>query len=525
MVLMTDDADRENEGDLVMAAEFVRAEHVNFMVTHARGLVCLPLTGAQIDRLGLPPMVQENTSSRGTAFTVSIEARQGVSTGISAADRAHTMRVAADPRSGPADLGSPGHVFPLRAAEGGVLARPGHTEGSLDLLRLAGLEPASVICEVMNADGTMARMPELEAFSRQHDIPLVTIAEIVAWRRATENGAGPDDGGRHGRGSIDGPSRGTDAGAPGVVAGGQAGGIPAGSLAAGQGPAASEPLVELVATSTLPNSLADTVFTMHAFRDHVSGAEHLVLVKGDPAAAEAPLVRLHSECVTGDVFGSKRCDCGEQLQAATRRIGQAPAGALLYLRGHEGRGIGLANKIRAYALQDEGLDTVEANHRLGFAADLRDWRVAAAILRHLGIHRPALLTNNPDKVAALAEQGIEVARQVPLEMPHNPFNRAYLRTKREKMGHSLAGRFEAASATDGGLEPDHLRSRRDVRTEGRSPVAAGRNIAAHGPAADVSVRDIAVPDAGAGSEGWDGRRSWDAHAMSGARGNAPMAAE
>jgi 3,4-dihydroxy 2-butanone 4-phosphate synthase/GTP cyclohydrolase II len=402
MVVMTDDEDRENEGDLVLAAEFATPDAINFMVTHARGLVCLSLEPAQVDRLALPMMVADNRAPRTTAFTVSIEARDGVTTGISAHDRARTIQAAIALDATPQDLVSPGHVFPLRAVPGGVLARAGHTEGSIDLLRLGGLRPAAVICEVMSADGSMARMPELRAFAARHDLPVVTIADLVA--------------------HLSGRTQ------PGPV----------------------DAAIEHVATSRLPVASGDTVFTMHAFRD-AAGAEHLALVKGDPAAAPAdrpPLVRLHSECVTGDVFGSLRCDCGSQLQAAMVRIAAADTGVLLYLRGQEGRGIGLANKVRAYALQDEGLDTVEANHRLGFPADARDWSVAASILRRLGIGTLELLTNNPAKIAALQSRGFTVAARVPLEMPHTVHNAAYLRTKREKMGHTLVGAEPAPHAAE-----------------------------------------------------------------------------
>ncbi len=403
MVVMTDDEDRENEGDLVLAAEFATPETINFMITHGRGLVCLSLEAAQVDRLGLPMMVADNQAPRGTAFTVSIEARDGVSTGISAHDRARTIQAAIAPGAGPQDLVSPGHVFPLRAVDGGVLARAGHTEGSIELLRLGGMVPAAVICEVMSADGSMARMPELRRFAAAHDMPIVTIAELVATMVERQ-----------------------------------------------QADTQAAATVEHVAVTRLPVALADTVFEMHAFRD-AAGGEHLALVKGDPAAAPAdrpPLVRLHSECVTGDVFGSLRCDCGSQLQAALGRIAAAESGVLVYLRGQEGRGIGLANKIRAYALQDEGLDTVEANHRLGFAADARDWSVAAAILRQLGLGTLDLLTNNPAKIAALEGRGFTVAARVALEMPHTAYNGAYLRTKREKMGHTLVDPETASRAAE-----------------------------------------------------------------------------
>ncbi len=389
MVIMTDDEGRENEGDLVAAAQYATADTINFMVTHGRGLVCLALEPARVEQLGLPMMVRDNRAPRTTAFTVSIEAATGVETGISAHDRARTIQAAIAPGAGPADLVSPGHVFPLRAVPGGVLERDGHTEGSIDLLRLAGLQPAAVICEVMSADGSMARMAELEEFGRRHDLPIVTIAELVAHLRQ---------------------------------------------------PAKAQGLVRRGATTTLPVAGSAAVFEMRAYVDR-DGGEHLALIKGDPAAASAqtpPLVRLHSECVTGDVFGSLRCDCGSQLQAATLRIAAAESGILVYLRGHEGRGIGLANKVHAYALQDQGLDTVEANHRLGFAADARDYSVAAAILHDCGVARLDLLTNNPAKIAALEGHGIAVASRVPLEMPQTPYNQAYMRTKRDRMGHTLS---------------------------------------------------------------------------------------
>ena len=394
MVVMTDDEDRENEGDLVIAAEFATPEAINFMVTYARGLVCLSLEAAQVNRLELPMMVPVNRAPRTTAFTVSIEATEGVSTGISAHDRARTIQAAIDPQAVPSDLVSPGHVFPLRAVEGGVLARPGHTEGSIELARMAELRPAAVICEVMSADGSMARMPELREFAAWHGMPVVTIAELVAHLRAPIDAAPPADA-----------------------------------------------AVTHVATTRLPvhsEDGTDIVFEMHAYRD-AAGAEHLAMVKGDPAAAPAdhpPLVRLHSECVTGDVFGSLRCDCGPQLHAAMARIAGAESGVLLYLRDQEGRGIGLANKVRAYALQDQGLDTIEANHRLGFVADARDWSVAAAILRHLGVRHLDLMTNNPAKIAALEERGFTVAGRS-LEVPATAYNQAYLRTKRDRMGHTL----------------------------------------------------------------------------------------
>ena len=396
MVIMVDDEDRENEGDLVVAAEHATPEAINFLVTHARGLVCLALEAAQLDRLSLPMMVRHNTAPRGTAFTVSIEAREGVVTGISAHDRARTIQVAAADGAKPEDLVSPGHVFPLRAVPGGVLARAGHTEGSIDIMLLAGLKPAAVICEVMSADGHMARLPELREFAAQHGIPIVSIAELVRHRLALA--------------------------AAGV-----------------QGPISPAPdTLEPLGSARLPSAFGQPgEFIVHAFRDSRDGMEHLAIVKGDPANCPRPLVRLHSECLTGDALGSLRCDCGAQLQTALRRIADSPAGVLVYLRGHEGRGIGLVNKIRAYALQDQGLDTVEANHRLGFATDERDWGVAARILRHFGVTTLDLLTNNPDKIKSLRANGIEVAMRVPLEIVPNPHNEVYLEAKRARMGHSL----------------------------------------------------------------------------------------
>ncbi|MFT9025579.1 3,4-dihydroxy-2-butanone-4-phosphate synthase [Acetobacter indonesiensis] len=414
MIIMVDDEDRENEGDLVMAAEFMTPEAMNFMVTHARGLVCLPLTPAQVDRLGLPPMVTDNTARHSTAFTVSIEAREGVTTGISAADRAHTIQVAASETASPADLATPGHIFPLRAAPGGVLERIGHTEGSIDLLKLAGLRPVSVICEILNDDGTMARRPELEVYARKHDMPIISIAELVRW--VSQHGLTP---------------LAHDATEP-----------------APTGESAHEETLADLAEAALPSAYGGEDLVIHAFRD-AQDVEHVALVKGNPAAAGAvPLVRLHSECVTGDALGSLRCDCGTQLHAALKAIGQADTGVLVYVRGHEGRGIGLVNKIRAYELQDAGLDTVDANHKLGFATDVRDWTAAAAILRDLGVGQLDLLTNNPDKVRALEARGFVVRQRIGLETPVNPFNRAYLHAKRQRMGHRLS-HFSASDADVG----------------------------------------------------------------------------
>ncbi|WP_283093343.1 3,4-dihydroxy-2-butanone-4-phosphate synthase [Acetobacter persici] len=412
MVIMVDDEDRENEGDLVMAAEFMTPEAMNFMITHARGLVCLPLTPAQVEKLQLPMMVRDNTARHGTAFTVSIEAREGVTTGISAADRAHTIQVAASETAQPMDLATPGHIFPLRAAPGGVLERIGHTEGSLDLLRLAGLRPAAVICEILNEDGTMARRPALEVYGQQHDMPIISIAELVTWISA--NGLTP------------------------LATVTENAGVVAETQEAPEADNAAEEAMADLATASLPSAYGGEDLAIHAFRDS-RGVEHVALVKGNPAAQGAvPLVRMHSECVTGDALGSLRCDCGTQLHAALRAIGKAESGVLVYVRGHEGRGIGLVNKIRAYELQDAGLDTVDANHRLGFATDARDWAAAAGILRDLGVGQLDLLTNNPDKVRALEARGFLVRKRIALETPVNPHNRAYLHAKRQRMGHSLS---------------------------------------------------------------------------------------
>jgi len=382
MVILVDDEDRENEGDLVVAAEFATPETINFMARYGRGLICLALTGEQVDRLGLPQMVANNRARRSTAFTVSIEAVEGITTGISAHDRAKTMQVAANPQVRSTDIASPGHVFPLRAAEGGVLARNGHTEGAVDLMRLAGLKPAGVICEVMRDDGEMARRPDLDIFARDHKLPILTIQDIIAHRVANET------------------------------------------------------LVDEVARSELPTQHSPVPLEVRAFRSRLDGTEHLALLRNP--LGSTPLVRLHSECLTGDALGSLRCDCGPQLQEALRQIATGNGGALIYLRGQEGRGIGLANKIRAYALQDQGHDTVEANTALGFAPDARDYGIAAQILRTLGIERLRLLSNNPDKALSLEQFGIEVAVRVPLEIPANPYNWRYLATKRDKLGHTFA---------------------------------------------------------------------------------------
>ena len=381
MIVLVDDEDRENEGDLVLPAQFATAEAVNFMAMHGRGLVCLALTGAQVDHLGLRPMVRDNRTRRSTAFTVSIEAREGITTGISAADRAHTMRLAASSEVTPDDIVSPGHVFPLRAVDGGVLARNGHTEGAVDLVRLAGLEPGAVICEIMRDDGQMARREDLLAFARKHGLVMLSVRELAEHRIRTET------------------------------------------------------LVEEIASTDLPSAFASEVLRLHAFRNSIDGIEHIAAVKR--GETETPLVRLHSECLTGDALGSLRCDCGAQLQDAMRRISESDGGALLYLRGHEGRGIGLGNKIKAYALQDQGHDTVMANKMLGHPVDARDYGVAAQMLKALGYSRIRLLTNNPEKARALERYGIAVAQCVPLVVPATPFNQTYIATKRDRLGHTL----------------------------------------------------------------------------------------
>ncbi len=381
MIIIVDDEDRENEGDLMVAAEKVTPAIINFMARHGRGLVCLPLTRERLEELHLPLMVNENTARYQTAFTVSIDAREGISTGISAADRARTILVAVDPAARPADLARPGHVFPLQAREGGVLARAGQTEAAVDLARLAGLRPAGVICEIMNEDGTMARMPELEQVSREHGIPILTIADLIRYRMKHET------------------------------------------------------LVRKLEETDLPTRFGR--FRLLVFEDTIRAEHHVALVKGEIDPDRPALVRAHSQCLTGDTFGSERCDCGDQLHKSMEMIEKEGRGIVLYIMTHEGRGIGLANKIKAYAIQDEGADTVEANRRLGFLPDQRDYGVGAQILVALGVRRIRLITNNPRKFVGLEGYGLEIVDRVPLEVPPNACNLRYLKAKKEKMGHIL----------------------------------------------------------------------------------------
>ncbi len=412
MVIIVDSPDRENEGDLCMAAEFVTASDINFMARHGRGLICLTLTPERCDELELRPMVPNNETPYGTAFTVSIEAREGIATGISAADRAHTIRVAVDPEKGAHDLIHPGHVFPLRARPGGVLERTGQTEASVDLARLAGCTPSGVICEVMKEDGTMARVPDLSIFCAEHSIALITVADLIDYRRRTEK------------------------------------------------------LVERMAAASLPTAYGD--FQAVGYVSKTDGKHHLALVYGDVDGQPDVLVRVHSECVTGDVFHSLRCDCGEQLDQALRHIVHQGRGVLLYLA-QEGRGIGLLNKLRAYELQEQGRDTVEANAELGFAPDLREYGIGSQILVDLGLSSIRILTNNPRKIQGLEGFGLTVTEQVPIETTPTEHNLAYLRAKRDKLGHRL--HHQHLKLQEGMLPSEPPQGVADPDADAREPIA------------------------------------------------------
>jgi 3,4-dihydroxy 2-butanone 4-phosphate synthase / GTP cyclohydrolase II len=383
IVVVVDDEDRENEGDLIMAAEAVTAEKIAFFVRHTSGVICAPLTGERLDELEIPLMVRDNTEAQRTAFTYTVDYRHGTSTGISAADRAATLRALIDPSTRPGDLARPGHIFPLRYAEGGTLKRAGHTEAAVDLARMAGMAPAGVLCEIVNDDGTMARVPDLVEFCRHHDLLMISIAELIRYRRQTEK------------------------------------------------------LVRRVSEARIPTQWGE--FDCYVYESVLDGEQHVAFVRGAVQGQDNVLVRVHSECLTGDIFGSRRCDCGEQLDAAMRRIATDELGVLVYLRGHEGRGIGLGHKIRAYSLQDQGRDTVDANLELGLPVDSREYGIGAQILVDLGITTMRYMTNNPAKYGGIEGFGLEITERVPLQSTPNPENIGYLRTKRERMGHLLEG--------------------------------------------------------------------------------------
>ncbi|MBD3179380.1 MAG: bifunctional 3,4-dihydroxy-2-butanone-4-phosphate synthase/GTP cyclohydrolase II [Candidatus Latescibacteria bacterium] len=393
MVIVVDDENRENEGDMIMGAEKATAEDINFLATHARGLICVSLLEERIDELGLDMMVRRNTARLGTPFTVSVDAKQGTTTGISAFDRAVTIKSLIDPRTNPSDLAKPGHIFPLKAAEGGVLRRAGHTEASIDLARLAGLKPAGVLCEIMAEDGSMARLPELIRIAEEFGLKILTIVDLIRYRRTKEK------------------------------------------------------LVRLRAETTLPTRYGE--FRLYAYEGKLDGSESVALVMGNPEKEDSAMVRVHSQCLTGDVFGSLRCDCGDQLHESMKMIAEEGVGVLLYIQ-QEGRGIGLVNKMRAYHLQDHGCDTVEANEELGFPADLRDYGTGAQILADLGLHKIRLMTNNPRKIVGLKAYGLEIVERIPIEIPANKKNIRYLTTKRDKLGHLLENLAEEQEHSQAG---------------------------------------------------------------------------